>query len=109
MVFQIPVTFKGNILDHVGVGKKLWNTDADIEALAAGACDPARVDGCGRCQPFSRRETEGLHRESLANKPEALFLYEPTLALDKAWAEKVESLGLRLEAEHSLTMLWVTH
>ncbi len=46
---------------------------------------------------------------ALANKPEALLLDEPTSSLDRAAAEKVESLLLRLQSEHGLTMLWVTH
>jgi putative ABC transport system ATP-binding protein len=41
--------------------------------------------------------------------PEALLLDEPTSSLDRAAAEKVESLLLRLQSEHGLTMLWVTH
>ena len=37
MVFQIPVVFKGTVRDNIAFGKTLWNTDADVDALAAEA------------------------------------------------------------------------
>jgi len=109
MVFQIPVVFKGTMRDNIAFGKKLWNTDADVDRLAAEAgLPPALMDADATNLSVGEKQRVCIAR-ALANKPEALLLDEPTSALDKASAEKVESLLLRLQKEHGLTMLWVTH
>src|SRR5271157_21496 len=108
MVFQIPVVFKGSVRENIAFGKELWNTDADVEALVAEAgLPPALMDTDAANLSVGEKQRVCIAR-ALANKPEALLLDEPTSALDKASAEKVESLLLRLQADHSLTMLWVT-
>lgn len=109
MVFQIPVTFKGSVRDNIAFGKKLWNTDADIEALATEAAIPTELMEADAANLSVGEKQRVCIARALANKPEALLLDEPTSALDKASAEKVESLLLRLQKEHGLTMLWVTH
>ena len=109
MVFQIPVTFKGSVRDNIAFGKKLWNTDADIEALAAEAAIPLELMDADAANLSVGEKQRVCIARALANKPEALLLDEPTSALDKTSAEKVESLLLRLQSEYGLTMLWVTH
>ncbi len=109
MVFQIPVVFKGSVRDNIAIGKKLWNTDADIEGLAAEAGLPQELMDADSANLSVGEKQRVCIARALANKPEALLLDEPTSALDKASAEKVEGLLLRLQSEHSLTMLWVTH
>ena len=109
MVFQIPVVFKGSVRDNLAFGKKLWNTDADIEALAAEAAIPGELMDADAARLSVGEKQRVCIARALANKPEALLLDEPTSALDKASAEKVESLLLRLQSERHLTMLWVTH
>ncbi len=109
MVFQIPVTFKGSVRDNIAFGKKLWNTDADVEALAIEAAIPPELMDADAANLSVGEKQRVCIARALANKPEALLLDEPTSALDKTSAEKVESLLLRLQSEHSLTMLWVTH
>ncbi|WP_148266534.1 ABC transporter ATP-binding protein [Methanocella arvoryzae] len=109
MVFQTPVLFKGSVRDNISFGKKLWHTDADIEALASEAAIPEELlDADATHLSVGEKQRVSIAR-ALANKPEALLLDEPTSALDRASAEKVESLLLRLQVEHNLTMLWVTH
>ncbi len=109
MVFQIPVTFKGSVRDNIAFGKNLWNTDADIEALAAEAAIPLELMDADAANLSVGEKQRVCIARALANKPEALLLDEPTSALDKTSAEKVESLLLRLQSEYGLTMLWVTH
>lgn len=109
MVFQIPVVFKGSVRDNIAFGKKLWNTDADIETLAAEAAIPGELMDAEAANLSVGEKQRVCIARALANKPECLLLDEPTSALDKASAEKVESLLLRLQSEHGLTMLWVTH
>ncbi|WP_424359344.1 ABC transporter ATP-binding protein [Methanocella sp. MCL-LM] len=109
MVFQIPVVFKGSVRDNLAFGTKLWNTDADIEALAAEAAIPGELMDADAAHLSVGEKQRVCIARALANKPEALLLDEPTSALDKASAEKVESLLLRLQSERHLTMLWVTH
>ncbi len=109
MVFQIPVVFKGSVRDNIAFGKKLWNTDADIDALAAEAAIPPELMDADAVNLSVGEKQRVCIARALANKPEALLLDEPTSALDNISAEKVESLLLRLQSEHSLTMLWVTH
>lgn len=109
MVFQIPVVFKGTVRDNIAFGKKLWKTDADIEALATEAAVPEELLDVDAARLSVGEKQRACIARALANKPEALLLDEPTSALDRASAEKVESLLLRLQAEHRLTMLWVTH
>jgi putative ABC transport system ATP-binding protein len=109
MVFQIPVVFRGSVRDNIAFGKKLWNTDADVDVLAAEAAIPdVLMDADAANLSVGEKQRVCIAR-ALANKPEALLLDEPTSALDSVSAAKVESLLLRLQAEHGLTMLWVTH
>lgn len=109
MVFQIPVVFKGTVRENIAFGKKLWNTDADVDALASEAgLPPALMDADAVNLSVGEKQRACIAR-ALANKPGALLLDEPTSALDTASAEKVESLLLRLQAEHGMTMIWVTH
>jgi putative ABC transport system ATP-binding protein len=109
MVFQIPVVFRGSVRDNIAFGKKLWNTDADIEALAAEAAIPPELMDADAANLSVGEKQRVCIARALANKPECLLLDEPTSSLDKASAEKVEGLLLRLQSEHGLTMLWVTH
>jgi putative ABC transport system ATP-binding protein len=109
MVFQIPVVFKGSVRDNIAFGKKLWNTDADIDGLASEAAIPEELMDAGAANLSVGEKQRVCIARALANKPECLLLDEPTSSLDKASAEKVESLLLRLQSEHGLTMLWVTH
>ncbi len=109
MVFQIPVVFKGTVRENISFGKKLWNTDADTDALAAEAAIPATLMEAEATNLSVGEKQRVCIARALANKPEALLLDEPLSSLDKVSAEKVESLLLRLRAEHGLTMLWVTH
>jgi putative ABC transport system ATP-binding protein len=109
MVFQIPVVFKGTVRDNIAFGKRLWDTDADIGALASEAGLPAALMDSDAANLSVGEKQRACIARALANKPEALLLDEPTSALDRASAEKVESLLLRLQKEHGLTMLWVTH
>jgi putative ABC transport system ATP-binding protein len=109
MVFQIPVVFKGSVRENIAFGKKLWKTDADVDELASeAAISTELIDADAGNLSVGEKQRVCIAR-ALANKPEALLLDEPTSALDRASAEKVESLLLRLQAEHGLTMLWVTH
>ncbi|HMK48217.1 MAG TPA: phosphate ABC transporter ATP-binding protein [Methanocella sp.] len=109
MVFQIPIVFEGTVRDNISFGKKLWDTNADIDALAVeAAVPPALMDADAANLSVGEKQRVCIAR-ALANKPEVLLLDEPTSALDKASAEKVESLLLRLGSEHNLTMIWVTH
>jgi putative ABC transport system ATP-binding protein len=109
MVFQIPVVFKGSVRANIAFGKDLWNTDADVEALAAEAAIPPELLDADAANLSVGEKQRVCIARALANKPESLLLDEPTSALDKVSAEKVESLLLRLQSEHGLTMLWVTH
>ncbi len=109
MVFQIPVVFRGSVRDNIAFGKKLWNTDADVDALVAEAGLPPELMAADAANLSVGEKQRVCIARALANKPEVLLLDEPTSALDKASAEKVENLLLRLQAEHGLTMLWVTH
>ncbi len=109
MVFQIPVVFKGSVRDNIAFGKELWDTDADVSALATEAAIPDElIDADADHLSVGEKQRVCIAR-ALANKPEALLLDEPTSSLDRAAAEKVESLLLGLQSEHGLTMLWVTH
>lgn len=109
MVFQIPVVFKGTVRDNIAFGKMLWNTDADVDALAREASVPAELMNAEAGNLSVGEKQRVCIARALANKPEALLLDEPTSALDKSSAEKVESLLLRLRSEYRLTMIWVTH
>jgi putative ABC transport system ATP-binding protein len=109
MVFQIPVVFKGSVRDNIAFGKRLWDTDANVEALAAEAAIPGELMDADAANLSVGEKQRVCIARALANKPEALLLDEPTSALDRTSATKVESLLARLQAEHGLTMLWVTH
>lgn len=109
MVFQLPVMFKGSILENIAFGMKLWGVNIDIEALA---------ESCGISENILNADAEQLSvgekqrvciARALANQPDVLLLDEPTSSLDAKSAEKIEELLLNLRRERYLTMLWVTH
>ncbi|HEY3272354.1 MAG TPA: phosphate ABC transporter ATP-binding protein [Methanocella sp.] len=109
MVFQIPVVFKGSVRDNIAFGKKLWGYDVDVDALADEAAIPRDLTDADAANLSVGEKQRVCIARALANKPEALLLDEPTSSLDRAAAAKVESLLLKLQSEHGLTMLWVTH
>ncbi|OPY27322.1 MAG: putative ABC transporter ATP-binding protein [Methanocella sp. PtaU1.Bin125] len=109
MVFQIPVVFKGSVRDNIAFGKRLWDTGADVDALAGEAAIPRELMDEDAAHLSVGEKQRVCIARALANKPEVLLLDEPTSSLDRAAAEKVEQLLVRLQSEHGLTMLWVTH
>lgn len=109
MVFQIPVVFRGSARDNIAFGKMLWDTDADVDMLAADVAIPHELMDADAAGLSVGEKQRVCIARALASKPEALLLDEPTSSLDMTAAAKVESLLLRLQKEHGLTMLWVTH
>ncbi len=109
MVFQLPVVFKGSVRDNLTFGMRLWGSDIDIDALAAGTGIPENLlDADAEHLSVGEKQRVCIAR-ALANQPEMLLLDEPTSSLDIKRAEKIEEMLLDLRKKRDLTMLWVTH
>ncbi len=109
MVFQLPVVFKGSVLENIAFGMKLWGDNIDIEALARSCGIPENLFSADASQLSVGEKQRVCIARALANQPEVLLLDEPTSSLDAKSAEKIEELLLNLRRERDLTMLWVTH
>ncbi len=109
MVFQVPVVFKGRVLDNLAFGMKLWGDNIDLESLArASGISGNLLDADAEQLSVGEKQRVCIAR-ALANQPEVLLLDEPTSSLDAVTAEKIEILLMGLTRERDLTILWVTH
>ena len=109
MVFQLPVVFKGSVLENIAFGMKLWGDNIDVEALARSCGIPENLFSADASQLSVGEKQRVCIARALANQPEVLLLDEPTSSLDANSAEKIEELLIKFRMECNLTMLWVTH
>ena len=107
MVFQRPVTFAGTVRDNLRVAAP-GATDDELRAL---------LERCELRDDVLDREADTLSggeaqraclARSLATRPEALLMDEPTASLDAVAAAGLERL-IRGEAERGVPILLVSH
>lgn len=110
-VFQRPLLLDDNVWDNVAYGLRLrgWKDSADEihQALTSVGLEnlsrqPARTLSGGEAQRVA------LAR-ALILRPEALLLDEPTANLDPYNVGLIEQTALKLNQEHSTTLVLVTH
>ena len=110
-VFQRPVLLRHSVADNVGYGLRLRGqrqTQAAVQAaltevgLAHLARRPARTLSGGEAQRVALARAMVL-------QPTALLLDEPTANLDPYNVGIIEAIVRRLNEEHGLTVVLVTH
>jgi len=111
MVFQRPYMFKGSVEYNVLLGPNLRGARPDRttdELLQMVGLDPHMLQQEATSLSGGEQQRVTLAR-TLANEPEILLLDEVTASLDHASALYIESLIARLNREHGMTIIWVTH
>jgi putative ABC transport system ATP-binding protein len=109
MVFQVPVTFKGNVRDNLAFGMNLWGGNTGIETISRETGIPEVLLDADAGQLSTGEKQRVSIARALGNHPEILLLDEPTSSLDAVSEERIEKLLLGLQRERDLTILWVTH
>jgi putative ABC transport system ATP-binding protein len=107
MVFQVPVTFAGTVLDNLRVAHPDLAPEQAAELLGRVHLDPAMVTRDAATLSGGEAQRMCLAR-CLATRPEVLLLDEPTSALDGHASQRLEELAREL-SEAGLPLLWVTH
>jgi putative ABC transport system ATP-binding protein len=107
MVFQVPVTFPGTVLDNLQVADPTIGPDGGAELLTRVHLD---ADLLGRdAGTLSGGEAQRMVlARCLATGPEVLLLDEPTSALDGHAVQRLEASAREVAAQ-GLPVLWVTH
>jgi putative ABC transport system ATP-binding protein len=80
---------------------RAWESIAQVGLTNWGQHRPAEMSG-GQRQRFAIAR-------ALATAPSIVWADEPTGALDSATSQEIIDLMLRLNREHGLTFVWVTH
>jgi putative ABC transport system ATP-binding protein len=107
MVFQVPVTFAGTVLDNLQVADPAIGPDRGAELLGRVHLDPEMLARDAGTLSGGEAQRMVLAR-CLGTRPEVLLLDEPTSALDGHASQRLEGLAHELAAE-GLPLLWVTH
>lgn len=113
MVFQLPALFPGTVMDNAVYGPSLRGEEEgkgeEQARKALEAVDLAdRADQRADTLSVGQAQRLCLAR-ALANGPEVLLLDEPTAALDRDSAARVERLLLELKAGWNLAWVVVSH
>lgn len=111
LVPQQPALREGTVAENVAWGRVLRGEDVDRDELESllsrlgleGFADRTAADLSG-----GEAQRVSIAR-SLFNGPDVLLLDEPASSLDRAAADRVESLLLDVIAEFSVTAVLVTH
>lgn len=112
MAFQSAPMLAGTVYDNLNLPLKIFNQELSRER-ALSLLDMVELE-----QDFLGRKINTLSggeksRISLArtfvSKPEVLLLDEITSSLDYTLVREIERLVRKLQQQHSLTVIWITH
>ncbi|MCE7734403.1 MAG: ATP-binding cassette domain-containing protein [Candidatus Heimdallarchaeota archaeon] len=112
-VGQVPVAFRGSVLDNMIFSRKYHKMDIDRKILenfiAMVGLDPSIMNQ--KAKSLSVGQTQRLHlARTLSNNPSTLLLDEPASALDVISKNKFEEMIVKLKsANPELTIIIVTH
>jgi ABC-type methionine transport system ATPase subunit len=113
-VFQAPVMFPGTVRDNLDValelggGKKDEADDRVAATMAVVELDLELLHRDGDSLSGGQKQRVNIARALLA-QPEVLLMDEPTSALDPETADRLMETIRRLNREHRLTVIMVTH
>lgn len=111
-VFQQVAMFPGTVAENIAYGPGLQHKplpEEEIERLLALADLPNGFGERDSGQLSGGQAQRVALARSLATRPEALLLDEPTSSLDPSATRSVEETVIKLRASLGLTVLWVTH
>ncbi len=112
MAFQSAPMLNGTVYDNLNLPLQIFNEKLSRER-AVSLLDMVELD-----EKFLSRKIKTLSggeksRISIArtfvSKPEVLLLDEITSSLDYTLVREIERLVMKLQREHQLTVIWITH
>ncbi len=110
---QRPFLFLGTVKDNVGYGPNIWNINLSLEELSILLrkvdLDPSNYLDRPVSELSGGEQQRVCLARTLANKPCALLLDEPTSSLDIVSEEIVEETLKKLVKEEGIKIIIVTH
>ncbi len=112
MAFQSAPMLAGTVYDNLNLPLKIFNEELSREH-ALELLDMVELDASFLQRKINTLSGGEKSRISLArtfvSKPEVLLLDEITSSLDYTLVREIERLVRKLQQEHSLTVIWITH
>ncbi|RJP31377.1 MAG: ATP-binding cassette domain-containing protein [Candidatus Omnitrophota bacterium] len=114
MVSQIPYLFAGTVRDNILYGPRIHKQPIDNETtfvhkMMEQAGLPLELESRNASDLSVGQKMRVSLARTLANNPHVLLLDEPTAALDPTAANQIVELIRKLNEQHKLTLLIVTH
>ena len=112
MAFQSAPMLAGTVYDNLNLPLKIFNEELSREH-ALELLDMVELDASFLQRKINTLSGGEKSRISLArtfvSKPEVLLLDEITSSLDYTLVRDIERLVKKLQQEHNLTVVWITH
>lgn len=112
MAFQSAPMLAGTVYDNLNLPLKIFNEELSREH-AFELLDMVELDASFLQRKINTLSGGEKSRISLArtfvSKPEVLLLDEITSSLDYTLVREIERLVRKLQQEHNLTVIWITH
>lgn len=112
MAFQSAPMLAGTVYDNLNLPLKIFNEELSRKH-ALELLDMVELDASFLQRKINTLSGGEKSRISLArtfvSKPEVLLLDEITSSLDYTLVREIERLVRKLQQEHSLTVIWITH
>jgi putative ABC transport system ATP-binding protein len=107
MIFQTPTLFDGGVRANLSYGLDRVEEKTLVDCLQAAGLDKSFLDRDSSALSVGQAQRVTIAR-ALTRSPEVLLMDEPSSALDKDAAARIESLVVEL-ARRGLTIALVTH
>lgn len=112
MIFQKTAAFAGTVADNIAYGAALQGLTLSrvdiLRLMRQASLDESLADSAATALSGGQEQRLAIAR-ALALRPTLLLLDEPTSSLDPRATRRVEESLLRLQAQHKLTLIWVSH
>ncbi|CDZ99134.1 Glycine betaine/carnitine/choline transport ATP-binding protein OpuCA [Jeotgalicoccus saudimassiliensis] len=112
MAFQSAPMLSGTVYDNLNLPLKIFNKELEqdraIELLGMVELDGSFLERKVSTLSGGEKSRIALAR-TFVSKPEVLLLDEITSSLDYTLVREIERLVQKLQQEHNLTVIWITH